>query len=106
MPPFLFMKKFTFIVDDISLPTMSDYTTMVVKEPTIVKLSDGSGAVKFDSYTGYWISQQQMNAVLANAVDDTPKAIQKPEGSVSELTLLKAMAIAQQPELALNLLKE
>lgn len=107
MPPFLFMKKVTFVLDTISLPSMAEYTTFPVSQPTILKLNDGSGAIKLDGYTGYWINQTQMNMLLASCEPESdPQPPQKLEGSVTELTLLRALAIAQQPELALNLLKD
>ena len=85
---------------------MTEYSNFLVREPTILKLSDGSGAIKLDTFNSYWINAQLMAVLMAGAEEDAPKPEQKPEGSVSELTMLKALAIAQQPELALNLLKE
>ena len=82
MPPFSFMKQyFKFLLDTTTLPGMGEYGSIPVMEPTI------------------------MNTIIVNSEQEVVLE-QKPEGSVSELTMLKALAIAQQPELALNLLKE
>lgn len=106
MPPFSFMKRyFKFLLDTTTLPGMGEYGSIPVMEPTIMKLSDGSGAIKMDTYNSYWVNSTIMNNIIVNAEQEVVLE-QKPEGSVSELTMLKALAIAQQPELALNLLKE
>lgn len=75
-------------------------------EPTIFKLNDGSGAIKLETFTSYWINSTIMNNILINMEEEVVLEEAKSSGSVSELTMLKALAIAQQPELALNLLKE
>lgn len=77
------------------------------KEPEFWLIEDGNGAVlMFPDRTYSWISAVNYNTM-------TPEPEEKPElttKSVSSIidssTLLKAIAIAQQPELALNLLKE
>ena len=107
MPPFSFMKKyFKFVVDTTTQPSMGDYGSIPVMEPTIFKLNDGSGAIKLETFTSYWINSTIMNNILINMEEEVVLEEAKSSGSVSELTMLKALAIAQQPELALNLLKE
>lgn len=105
MPPFSFMTKyFKFTVDTTTLPDMSSYSTLPVSQPTIMKLQDGSAAIKVDSYTSYWISSQAFNNLFTNAQEELePKP---PQNSITENTLLKALAIAQDPTLAINLIKE
>lgn len=106
MPPFSIMKYIKFVLDTTTQPSMADYGSLPVKEPTIFKLSDGSGAIKFDTFNSYWLNAQVFNNMFVNAEEEAPKSQQPDPGSVTEATLLKAIAISHQPELALRLVKE
>lgn len=77
------------------------------KEPEIWLIEDGNGAMlMFPDKTYSWISAPNYN-ILTVEPEEKPELTTKPNSSIIDSsTLLKAIAIAQQPELALNLLKE
>ena len=77
------------------------------REPELWLIEDGNGAMlMFPDRTYSWISPPNYNS-LAIEPDEKTELTTKPNQSIIDSsTLLKAIAIAQQPDLALNLLRE
>lgn len=77
------------------------------REPEFWLIENGNGAVlMFPDRIYQWISPQNFNC-LEICPEETSNLTQQSNSSIIDSsTLLKAIAIAQQPELALNLLKE
>lgn len=102
------MKQLQIKVDTISLPV--DYSGFAVTEPTLVVLSDGCSAFKATTSFYCWFPKDTTDYLLRLLEAQQPDSAPQPQVSVSSgidnITLLKAIAIAQQPELAMNLLKD
>ena len=95
----------------IVLPTSDYYAEAqkhpAPKEPEIWLIEKGNGAVlMFPDRIYTWISPQNYNA-LEVCAEETSELTQKPNSSIIDsATLLKAIAIAQNPTLATQLIKE
>ena len=78
------------------------------REPEVWLISEANGAiVMFPDRTYVYISAQTFNGLDIEPEPEKPELTrQANSGIIDSQTLLKAIAIAQQPELALNLLKE
>jgi len=78
------------------------------REPEFWLIEDGNGAViMFPDKIYNYISPQTFNSLNIESEPEKPElTTQANSGILDSQTLLKAIAIAQQPELALNLLKE
>jgi len=96
----------------IVLPSTDYYTASnkypAPKEPELWLIEDGNGAIlMFPDRIYQWISPQNFNCFEVCAAEEKTELTAKPNQSIIDSsTLLKAIAIAQQPDLALNLLKE
>ena len=78
------------------------------KRPEFWLIEDGNGAVlMFPDRIYSYISPQTFNSLNIESEPEKPElTTQANSGIIDSQTLLKAIAIAQQPDLALNLLKE
>lgn len=77
------------------------------KEPEIWLIEDGNGAMlMFPDRTYSWISPTNYNSLVIEPDEKTELTTKPNQSIIDSSTLLKAIAISQQPELALNLLKE
>ena len=77
------------------------------KDPELWLIEDGNGAIlMFPDKTYQWISPPNYNSLAIEPDEKTELTPKVSSGIIDSSTLLKAIAIAQQPELALNLLKE
>lgn len=87
----------------------SDYSTRVmngpqVQEPEIWLLADTEGAViVFPNRMYMWISSDTTKYILTEYKPEEQKSVTQ---SIDSDTLLKAIAIAQKPELVVTLLKD
>lgn len=77
------------------------------KEPEIWLIEDGNGAMlMFPDKTYGWISAVNYN-LLTPEPEEKPELTAKPNSCIIDSnTLLKALAIAQNPELAQSLIKD
>lgn len=93
-------------VDATTLPPATDYIAFPVTEPTLLVLDDGSAAIKLTNSQYMWFPKETADYMLRLAGNTQPDPQPQPHGNIDSLTLLRAIAIAQQPELAMNLLKD
>lgn len=77
------------------------------KEPEIWLIEDGNGGMlMFPDKTYSWISAVNYNTLTAEPEEKTELTKAVTSSIIDAQTLLKAIAIAQDPTLAINLLKE
>lgn len=73
-------------------PSVAEY-----KFPILFKIADGASKLFMDSYCSWWIPANHTATLLVNSSPQISKPA--PNAGISELTLLKAIAVAQKPEL-------
>lgn len=112
MPPFLFMKYVKFKCREVNHST-SDYYQAISngpkpQEPEVWILSDGNAVIVFpDMITCYMGSPTfKYVTVLEESDEKANLTSQANSGIIDGNVLLKAIAIAQNPNLAQNLIKE
>lgn len=91
------------------LPT-AEWATFVPEEiPSIYRIADGSHLVCVSPSSKYWVSSADSVWIISLMQEEIEASLispaPSPQNSVSEKTLLMAMAIAQRPELAKDLLQ-
>lgn len=73
----------------------------MVKLPRIYRIEDGAAKVYFSRTLFTWVSQS--DAAFVEVLKDTPpSALPAPNVGISESTLLKAIALAQDPSLIIT----
>ena len=97
-----------FKIDNTSLPTMAEYGTLQVLEPTIFKLAGvNGGAIKLSTQAYLWISEEDYFRLERRAQTEYNNDSKSQQSTqVTQDALLKAIAISQRPELALQLIKD
>ena len=73
-------------------PSVAEY-----RFPILFKIADGASKLFMDSYSSWWIpANQTANMLAANYKQKSEAA---PNPSISELTLLRAIAVSHKPDL-------
>lgn len=73
-------------------PSVAEY-----KFPILFKIADGASQLYLYSYTRWWIPASQTANLLVN--NTAQKHVPAPNAGISELTLLRAIAVANDPSL-------
>ena len=97
-----------FKIDNTTLPTMAEYGTLQVKEPTLFKIYGTNGGVlKLSTQCYLWMNEEdyfrlERIAQLEYNNDSKPQQ----SSTVTAKDLLKAIAITKDSTLAVQLLKD
>ena len=96
--------------DNTTLPSMTEYHSLEVKEPTVVKIAGANGAaIKLSTYTSCWISEEdyfKLERFSKTLYNKESIKEENPKAQVSEDFILKMLAIGKDTSLAIPLLKK
>lgn len=87
--------------------SMGEYPTFIPPEgyPVFYNIEGGTGYLFMTAISKMYFSVADMALITQRIVPEEILPAPNPQNFISEMTLLKALAIAQNPELSLNLLK-
>lgn len=71
------------------------------KFPILFRIADGASKLYASPYNGIWLNNVDTNSMLVSTAEKSQAA---PNAGISELTLLKAISLAQKPELIKDML--
>jgi hypothetical protein len=91
-------------IDNTTLPTMAEYSTVTATEIVLQKLAGTNGAVlRIPPYTNLWMSDDDFFKLERTAEKEYNN---NSNAGLTSRDLLMAIAIANHPELSVKLLKD
>ena len=111
MPPFCIMKTLKISVNEKVLLPSADYYNEALKLPApkvpeFWKVEGGAAVLMFPDRLYMWISPLNFNSFEISESEKTELTPQANSSIIDSNTLLKAIAIAQNPNLAQSLIKD